>query len=59
MIVDDKGITSWATRTIEESNLIKVTGLITDGYSQTEIAEELKLSKGYVSKLVKRAKNES
>jgi len=44
----------WVTRTIEDSKFEKVRCLLDDGYTQRQIAEELGISKGYVSKLVKK-----
>ncbi|BCO08785.1 hypothetical protein GF1_11610 [Desulfolithobacter dissulfuricans] len=52
------GAFHWQTRTLEESNLDKVAMLLEQGYRQKEIAEELNLSKGYTSKLIKKIKNQ-
>lgn len=53
---DEKGQTTWTVRTIEESTLEKVVIRLKDGYTQKEIAGDLELSKGYISKLIKQAK---
>ena len=47
----------WKLRTIEESLNDRLKKFLEDGYSQRDIAEELQLSKGYVSKLVKKLKS--
>lgn len=52
---DGREIQQWEWQDIDESNLEKVKELKSEGMSQTEIAIELELSKGYVSKLLKRA----
>lgn len=52
------GKTGWVTRSLEESTYDKVVSLLNDGLSQKEISDELKISKGTVSKYVKRAKEE-
>ena len=44
----------WKLKTIEESIADKITKLLDEGYSQKDIAEELEISKGYTSKLVKK-----
>lgn len=55
----DDGKQFWETKNIEDSVRGKIEVLIADGYSQKEISEELDISKGYVSKIVKSLKNES
>jgi putative DNA primase/helicase len=50
------GVFSWKTKTLEDSMLAKVERLMDEGYEQKDIAEELEISKGYVSKLVKKVK---
>ena len=50
------GNSKWTTRSLEDSILVKVERLLADGYQQKEVAEELNISKGYVSKLVRKIK---
>ena len=50
---------TWTYKTIEESVFEKVKALLDDGMtSPSEIAEELGITKGWASKLVKRAEVE-
>lgn len=49
----DKG---WEHEPVEENNYKKVIDLFKDGLKQHEIADELEISKGQVSKLIKKAK---
>jgi putative DNA primase/helicase len=46
----------WTMKSIRRSSLEKVIRLTRDGYSQKEIADEIGKTKGYVSKLVRQAK---
>jgi putative DNA primase/helicase len=46
----------WTTKSIKRSAYEKTVRLIKDGYSQKEIGEEIGKTKGYVSKLVRQAK---
>lgn len=46
----------WQYKPVEESNYLKVVELFSEGVMQTDIAEELGLSKGQVSKLVAKAR---
>lgn len=46
----------WKYEVLEDSNYHRVIDLANQGLSQTEVATELELSKGYVSKLFKRGK---
>jgi len=45
----------WLTRSINQSNYDKAVALLKDGYTQRDIVEELGLSKGYISKINKKA----
>lgn len=47
----------WEYASLEQSNYRRVIELLQDGLSQKDIADELALSKGQVSKLVKKAKS--
>ena len=58
LIQDENGKQCWVTRSIEDSNYGKVVRLYNDGMDQGEIKDELGLSKGYISKLLKRARQE-
>lgn len=53
------GLLGWSTRSIEDSVQEKVKRLMKDGYQQKDIADELEISKGYVSKLAKKIRAES
>ncbi len=55
---DESGKQCWAVRSIEDSNYEKVVRLSNDGMDQGDIVTELGLSKGYISKLLKRARTE-
>ena len=55
---DESGKQCWVTRSIEDSNYEKVVRLFTDGLNQKDIVIELGISKGQVSKLLKRARAE-
>jgi putative DNA primase/helicase len=46
----------WTTKSIKRSAYEKAVRLTKDGYSQKEIADEIGKTKGYVSKLVRQAK---
>lgn len=46
----------WTTKSIKRSAYEKTVRLIKDGYSQKEIGDEIGKTKGYVSKLVRQAK---
>ena len=52
-LTSGEGGFTWQVKSLEESNQDKVEKLLEQGDSQKDIAEELELSKGYVSKLVK------
>ncbi|MFT5700269.1 MAG: 5S rRNA maturation endonuclease (ribonuclease M5) [Desulforhopalus sp.] len=54
--ISDDGKQFWETKKLEDSIRDKVEMLIADGYSQKETAEELEISKGYVSKILKSPK---
>ena len=56
LTTDEHGRQSWVMQTLEESNLQRVGKLLSEGLKQQEIKTELGLSKGYVSKLARRAK---
>jgi putative DNA primase/helicase len=53
---ETEGVFSWKTKMLEDSMLVRVERLLDEGYEQKDIAEELEISKGYVSKLVKKVK---
>jgi DNA-binding CsgD family transcriptional regulator len=55
---DEKGLLFWSTQPIEESLYERVIILFNDGLEQKEIAEELDIHKGTVSKYLKRAGQE-
>lgn len=55
-LTSGEGCFTWQVKTLEESNQDKVEKLLQQGYLQKDIAEELGLNKGYVSRLVKRIK---
>lgn len=57
LVLSDKGST-WAIKKLEDSVKEKVKKLLDEKYSQSDIAIELEISKGYVSKLVKRIKDD-
>jgi len=57
LIQDESGKQCWITRSIEDSNYEKVIRLFNDGLIQKEIATELGISKGFVSRLLKRARD--
>lgn len=59
LTADASGRQTWVTATIEDSNVIRVADLLREGYSQQDIAAELELSKGYVSKLARKAREEA
>jgi hypothetical protein len=46
----------WTMKNLKTSSLEKVIRLTKDGYSQKEIADEIGKNKGYISRLVKQAK---
>ncbi|HAT1658813.1 TPA: AAA family ATPase [Legionella pneumophila] len=50
--------TGWTYEPLKNDHFQEVIKLFNDGYSQSEIAEILKISKGYVSKLVQRGQLE-
>jgi hypothetical protein len=58
LIVGDKNQSGWTTRSLEESTYEKVIGMLNDGMSQTEIANELGIHKSTVNRHAKRAKQE-
>lgn len=49
----------WVTQSLENSQKDQVKRLLADGYQQKDIADELGISRGYVSKLVKQIKAET
>jgi hypothetical protein len=55
---NEKGESHWTTKALDESTYESVINLFNDGLNQTEIAEELDIHKGTVSKYVKRARQE-
>ncbi len=57
LIAGIDGKQQWVTKDLEESTTEKVVKLLNEGMSQNEIAEELKISKGTVSKHKQKAKN--
>jgi|688.fasta_scaffold353512_1 hypothetical protein len=57
-LIDDGGKTNWQTRSLEESNYEKTYKLLNEGLKQKEIASELNLNKGTVSRYVQRATQE-
>jgi len=56
LITNQQGQQIWRTSKLEDSNFQKVTNLLNEGWSQQDIAEELKLNKGTVSRYTKRAR---
>ena len=46
----------WTTKSIRASSLEKVIRLTKEGYSQKEISEEIGKNKGYISRLIKQAR---
>jgi len=54
---DEHGKQVWTTRSIEDSKYERVIRLCADGLTQKDIVIELGISKGQVSKLVKRGKH--
>jgi putative DNA primase/helicase len=57
LIAGIDGKQQWVTKDLEESTTEKIVKLLGEGMSQNEIAEELKISKGTVSKHKQKAKN--
>lgn len=57
LITGIDGKQQWVVKDLEESTTEKVVKLLNEGMSQNEIAEELKISKGTVSKHKQKAKN--
>ena len=58
-LTEQEGQLRWAYKTLEESRFDQVKRLLEEGVtSPTEIAEELGITKGYASKLVRKAKAE-
>ncbi len=57
LITGIDGKQRWVTKDLEESTTEKVVKLLSEGMSQNEIAEELKISKGTVSKHKQKAKD--
>lgn len=56
-LADDKGKFCWTVRLIEESHFDRVNQMLAEGVtSPTEIAEELGITKGYASKLVRKVR---
>lgn len=56
-LAEDKGKFGWIVKLIEESHFDRVKQLIVEGVtSPTEIAEELGITKGYASKLVRKVR---
>ncbi|OGT51934.1 MAG: hypothetical protein A3E84_03815 [Gammaproteobacteria bacterium RIFCSPHIGHO2_12_FULL_42_13] len=55
---NDKDEFKWITKALEESTYESVINLFNGGLSQAEIAEDLDIHKGTVSKYVKRARQE-
>lgn len=58
LCTDEKGQFFWSTKPIEESLYERVIILSDDGLDQKEMAEELGIHKGTVSKYLKRARLE-
>ncbi|MBN2333860.1 MAG: hypothetical protein JXO49_06725 [Deltaproteobacteria bacterium] len=54
----NNGLQEWQTKSLEDSNMTKVRKLLAEGYSQTGITDKLGLSKGYVSKLAKKIRED-
>ena len=57
LITGIDGKQQWVVKDLEESTTEKVVKLLNEGMSQNEIAEELKISKGTVSKHKQKAIN--
>jgi len=58
-LTEQEGQLRWAYKTLEESRFDQVKRLLEEGVtSPTEIAEELEISKGYASKLVRKVRAE-
>ena len=57
-LTDDEGSLSWHTASIEQTTCQKVVSLYNDGYEQKDIAEELEINKGTVSKYVKQGRED-
>lgn len=57
LIAGIDGKQQWVTKDLEESTTEKIVKLLGEGMSQNEIAEELKISKGTVSKHKQKAKD--
>jgi putative DNA primase/helicase len=53
-LATQEGLAIWNTRKLEDSTIEKVKNLLADGYKQKDIAEELGVTAGRVSQLVKR-----
>lgn len=58
LYTDEKGHMSWKRQSLEESSYEKVIALANDGVAQKDIVIDLQLSKGTVSKYVKRGRDE-
>lgn len=56
LTTDDHGIMAWHTRTVEDSTFDRVVGLLNEGMSQNEVANELNINKSSVSRHAKKAK---
>ncbi len=55
---NEHGEQLWVVTPLDQSNLKKVAALLSEGLSQKEIGIELALSKGYVSKLARQARED-
>ena len=55
MVTGLHGEAIWTTRSIEDSNYLKIIKLHTEGLSKTEIAEEIGIHKSTVGRNIKKA----
>jgi len=57
-LTEDDGNLSWHTESVEQTTYQKVASLYNDGYTQSDIKDELEVNKGTVSKYIKRGREE-
>lgn len=58
LTVDSRGVATWAWRTVTEATFCRVATLVNEGFSQTEITDELGIHKSNVSRAMRRATEE-
>jgi DNA-binding transcriptional ArsR family regulator len=58
LAIDEKGVRTWATKSLEDSTFEQVISLSHDGLQQNDIAEELGLNKSTISRHLKRAREQ-